>query len=38
MRKIMLLLHRWLGIVFGVFISIICLTGAMIVFQDEIKT
>ena len=37
MRKICLKIHRWLGLAFGVIISIICLTGAVIVFQDEIK-
>ena len=37
MRKIFLKIHRWLGLAFGVIISIICLTGAVIVFQDEIK-
>ena len=37
MRKICLKVHRWLGLAFGGIISIICLTGAVIVFQDEIK-
>ena len=37
MRKICLKIHRWLGLVLGVIISVICLTGAVIVFQDEIK-
>ena len=37
MRKICLKIHRWSGLAFGVIISIICLTGAVIVFQDEIK-
>ena len=37
MRKICLKIHRRLGLAFGVIISIICLTGAVIVFQDEIK-
>ena len=37
MRKICLKIHRWLGLVLGVIISVICLTGAIIVFQDEIK-
>ena len=37
MRKICLKIHRWLGLALGVIISVICLTGAVIVFQDEIK-
>jgi uncharacterized iron-regulated membrane protein len=37
MRKICLKVHRWLGLAFGGIISIICLTGAVIVFQDDIK-
>ena len=36
MRKILLTIHRWLGIVFGILISLVCLTGAMLVFQTEI--
>lgn len=36
MRKAMLKIHRWLAIPLGVFISILCLTGAILVFQDEI--
>ena len=37
MKKFCLKLHRWLGLALGVFIAIICFTGAIIVFQDEIK-
>lgn len=37
MRKICLKIHRWLGLVLGMFLSIICFSGAAIVFQDEIK-
>lgn len=37
MRKICLKIHRWLGLALGVFVAIICFSGAVIVFQDEIK-
>lgn len=37
MKKFCLKLHRWFGLALGVFIAIICFTGAVIVFQDEIK-
>ena len=37
MRKICLKIHRWLGLALGIFIAIICFTGAILVFQDEIK-
>ena len=36
MRKAFLKIHRWIAIPFGVFISIICFTGALQVFRDEI--
>lgn len=36
MRKTFLTIHRWLGIVFGILISLVCLTGAVLVFQTEI--
>lgn len=36
MRKAILFIHKWLGIIFGVLISMLCLTGAIMVFQDEI--
>lgn len=38
MKKFCLILHRWLGIVFGIFISIMCFTGAILVFRSEIAT
>lgn len=38
MRNTFLFIHRWLGIVFGVFISVICLTGAVLVFSNEINS
>lgn len=36
MKKISKWLHRILSIVVGVFISIVCFTGAMLIFEDEI--
>jgi len=36
MRKLFRKLHKWLSIPIGVIISITCLTGAILVFQDEI--
>ena len=38
MRKFCLKIHRWLGIALGVFVAVICFSGAAIVFQDEIKS
>jgi uncharacterized iron-regulated membrane protein len=37
MRKIFSKLHLWLSIPFGVFISVVCLTGAILVFEEEIN-
>ena len=37
MRNTFLFIHRWLGIVFGVFISIICLSGAVIIWGNELN-
>ena len=37
MRKICLKIHRWLGLALGIFISIICFSGVVLVSQDEIK-
>jgi uncharacterized iron-regulated membrane protein len=37
MRKIFSKLHLWLSIPFGIFISIVCLTGAVLVFEEEIN-
>ena len=37
MRKLCLTIHRWFGLLLGFIISVICLTGAIFVFQDEIK-
>ena len=36
MRRYILSVHKWLGIVFGVFIAIECFTGAILVFRGEI--
>lgn len=36
MKKIIYNIHLWLSIPFGVIISIICLTGAILVFEKEI--
>ena len=37
MRKVFHKLHLWLSIPLGVFLSLICLTGAILVFETEIK-
>lgn len=37
MRKIFSNIHIWLSIPFGIIISIICLSGAILVFESEIK-
>lgn len=37
MRKFIQKLHLWLGLTAGLFIFISCLTGAILVFQDEIR-
>lgn len=36
MRKFLKQLHKWLSIPVGIIITIVCLTGAILVFQDEI--
>jgi uncharacterized iron-regulated membrane protein len=36
MKKIFKKIHRWLSIPFGIFIFIICFTGASLVFESEI--
>ncbi|MCD8179678.1 MAG: PepSY domain-containing protein [Tannerellaceae bacterium] len=36
MKKIVLKLHLWLSIPFGIVISILCLTGGLLVFETEI--
>ncbi|MCC8199478.1 MAG: PepSY domain-containing protein [Tannerellaceae bacterium] len=37
MKKIFSILHLWLSIPFGVFISVLCLTGALLIFETEIQ-
>ena len=36
MRKLFLTLHRWLALPFGIIIFLMCLTGALLVFEKEI--
>ena len=36
MRKIVRKIHLWLSVPFGVFITLICFSGAMLVFEKEI--
>lgn len=36
MKKIFLKIHLWFSIPFGVIIAIVCLTGAVLVFEDEL--
>lgn len=37
MRKLFAQLHLWLSIPFGIIIAIVCLTGAILVFESEIQ-
>ncbi|GAB1416198.1 hypothetical protein MASR2M117_16040 [Paludibacter sp.] len=37
MRKFIKKIHKWLGLAFGVIIFIVCFSGALLVFQDEIQ-
>ncbi|MCC8144574.1 MAG: PepSY domain-containing protein [Tannerellaceae bacterium] len=37
MKKIFTKLHLWLSIPFGIFISVLCLTGGLLVFETEIQ-
>ncbi len=37
MRKLFLAIHKWLSIPFGIFISIMCFTGALMLFRNEIS-
>lgn len=37
MRKLFFQLHKWLSIPVGLIIAVICFSGAMLVFQDEIQ-
>ena len=36
MRKFFSKIHLWLSIPFGIIISLICLTGAILVFEKDI--
>lgn len=36
MRNVMLIIHRWLALVLGVFMSVLCFTGAALLYQKEI--
>lgn len=36
MRKFFKILHKWLSIPVGIIVTIVCLSGAILVFQDEI--
>jgi len=36
MRNFFKILHKWLSIPVGIIVSIVCLSGALLVFQDEI--
>lgn len=37
MRRFFRFLHKWLSIPIGIVITIVCLTGALLVFQEEIE-
>ena len=37
MRKLFSKLHLWLSVPVGIFITVICLSGAALVFEQEIK-
>lgn len=37
MKRIFRFIHKWLSIPIGLVITVICLTGALLVFQDEIE-
>ena len=37
MRKLFAKIHLWLSIPFGIIIAIVCLTGAILVFETEIQ-
>lgn len=36
MRKFFSRIHLWLSIPFGLILSVVCLTGALLVFEDDI--
>lgn len=37
MKKIFRKIHLWLSVPFGLIITLICFTGAMLVFEDEVN-
>ena len=36
MRKLFRKLHLWLSVPFGVVVTLVCFSGAMLVFEDEV--
>ena len=36
MRKLFRQLHLWLSVPFGVVVTLVCFSGAMLVFEDEV--
>ena len=38
MRKVFRKLHLWLSVPFGIVVAVICFTGALLVFEDEITS
>ena len=37
MKKILEKIHLWLSVPFGLIITLICFSGAMLVFEDEVN-
>lgn len=37
MKRLFSLLHRWLGLVSGLIVMVVCLTGSLYVFRDEVE-
>ena len=37
MKKIFEKIHLWLSVPFGLIITLICFSGAMLVFEDEVN-
>ncbi|RQP10967.1 MAG: PepSY domain-containing protein [Parapedobacter sp.] len=38
MRKAIIWIHRWLGLLSGLVVLVVCMTGALLVFEKEIRT
>ena len=36
MKRVLLILHRWLGLLSGLIVFIVCFTGALYAFHEEI--